>query len=236
MQPATLNTASRLAMLAERMTKMHAQIGRDILVARSRRALAEAAAQFERAFKETAAAAASHEARENYKLLRALWEEFRLAATHAPTAEGARKLAQRTEEVAWVAAKGARMLHGEGHSRGGELVMSAGAARAAAQRLGKLHMLRGWALEANAAPRDLKAAEGEIFLALAQLRSAAETAEDTAASLAMAESQLALLRQAAERLERGRDRALQLEHIAKGADIITETMDGAAKDYEALAR
>jgi hypothetical protein len=202
-------------MLAERMTKMHAQIGRDVLCsaagARSRRR----ATAFERSFKEASAAATAPEARDNYRLLRALWDEFRPAAEHAPSPEGARKLAERTEEVAWIAAKGARMLHEHARSTSGELVLSAGAARAAGQRLGKLHFLQGWALARGAAARDVKLAEGEIFLAIAKLRSAREGDEDLLAALAMAETQLALLRQSAERLDKGREPALQLEHIAK---------------------
>ena len=220
-------------MLAERMTKMHAQVGREVLVQRSRRALAEASSAFDPAFKEASAAATATEARENYRLLRALWEEFRPAATQAPSPDGARKLAERTEEVAWIAAKGARMLHEQARSPAGELTLAAGAARAAGQRLGKLHLLRGWALAPTAGARDVKLAEGEIFLALATLRSARGGDEDLLTALAMAESQLALLRQSAERLERGVDRALQLEHIAKSADVITETMDRAAKLLEA---
>jgi hypothetical protein len=231
LQPATLNTASRLAMLAERMTKMHAQVGRGILVQRSKRALAEASAEFERGLREASAASGSHEARENYKLLRALFDEFRPAAAQAPTPEGGRKLAERTEEVSWIAAKGARLLHEQQRSAAGELLLSAGSARAAGQRLGKLHMLRGWAYAPTALARDVKLAEGEIFLAIARLRSAAETGEDALASIAMAETQLVLLRQAAERLDKRQDAALQLEHIAKGADVIAETMDRAAKGY-----
>jgi hypothetical protein len=235
LQPAILNGASRLAMLAERMTKMHAQVGRDILVQRSRRTLPETVISFERGLKDSSAAAIAHEPRENYKLLRALWEEFRPAALHAPTPESGRKLAERTEEVAWIAAKGARMLHEQGRSRAGELVLAAGAARAAGQRLGKLHLLRGWALAPDSGGRDVKLAEGEVFLALAQLRSARETDEEIATALAMAENQLALLRESVERLGKGRDRALQLEHIAKSSDVIAETMDHAAKLYEAVA-
>ena len=221
-------------MLAERMTKMHAQVGREILMQRSRRALSDAATAFERGLKEANAAASAHEPRENYRLLRVLWDEFRAAAAHAPTPEGARKLAERTEEVAWIAGKGARMLHEQARSRAGELVMAAGSARAAGQRLGKLHMLRGWALAPDAGARDVKLAEGEVFLALAHLRSARETGEEIATELAMAENQLVLLRQSVERLDKGKDRALQLEHIAKGSDVIAETMDQAAKLYEAV--
>ena len=221
-------------MLAERMTKMHAQVGRDVLVQRSRRALAEASTAFDRAFRETSAVATAHEARENYRLLRALWEEFRPAVAHAPSPEGARKLAERTEEVAWVAGKGARMLHEQARSPAGELVLAAGAARAAGQRLGKLHLLRGWALAPTAGSRDVKVAEAEITLALAQLRSARPADEDLLAALLMADSQLQILRQSVERLEKAREQAVQLEHIAKGADVIAETMDRAAKLLETV--
>ena len=232
MPASVVNTASRLAMLAERMAKLHAQLGRDVLASRSRRALAAASAAFERGLGEATSAARTAELRDNYRLLRVLWDEYRAAALQPPTADAGRKLADRAEEVAWVAAKGVRMFFEQSRSRAAELVMAAGTARAAAQRVGKIHLQRGWALTANAAPRELKRSEGEIFLALAQLNSAAETTEDAAASLRMAESQLSFLRQAAERLAQGKDRALQLEHIAKSADHIAEAMDAVAKSYE----
>jgi len=103
--------------------KMHAQVGREILVQRSRRALTEASTAFEKGLREAGAAATPQEARENYRLLGALWEEFRPLAAQAPSADGARKLAERTEEVAWIAAKGARMLHEQKRSRAGDLVL-----------------------------------------------------------------------------------------------------------------
>ena len=231
--PASLvNGASRLAMLAERMAKLHAQIGREVLVPRSRRGLGEASAAFERGLGEMTAAAHTAELRENYRLLRLLWDEYRSATRQPPTPESGRQLADRAEEVAWIAAKGARLFFDQARSRAAELVMSAGTARAAGQRLGRIHLQRGWALAANAAPREVKRAEAEIFLALAQLNSAAETTEEAAASLRMTETQVAFLRQAVERLGQGKERSLQLEHIAKSADHIAEAMDTVAKSYE----
>ena len=218
-------------MLAERIAKLHAQAGRDVLVTRSRRALAEASAEFERGLRDLAAAAAAPELRDNYRLLRLLWDEYRPAAQLAPTAEGARKLAERAEEVAWVAQKGARMVHGEAPSPAGERVLAAGSARAAAQRLGRIHLQRGWALAPNALAREAKLAEGEIVLAIAQLKSAEEATEEASASLRMAEDQLVFLRQAVERLERGKDRSTQLEHVAKSADHIADSMDRIARLY-----
>ena len=221
-------------MLAERIAKLHVQAGRDILVARSRRALAEAIAEFERILRDLTAAAQAPELRDNYRLLRLLWDEFRPAAQQPATPQGVRKLAERTEELAWIAQKGARLLHEQSKSRAADLVMGAGGARAAAQRLGKLHLQRGFGLAANAMPREIKVAEGEIALAIAQVKGAPETGEEMAAAARMAEDQLTFLRQAVERLEIARERATQLEHVAKSSDHIAETMDRIAKHYEAL--
>jgi hypothetical protein len=228
--PAIVNAASRLAMLAERMGKLNAQVGRDVLAVRSRRALAESSAEFERGLGEVTAVAVSAELRDNYRLLRLLWNEFRPLALQAPSPDAARRLGERTEEVAWIAAKGARILHEQAWSRAGELVMFAGSARAGAQRLGRLHLARGWALGSNAAAADIKRTEGDVVLALEELKP--ETRGDASSSVQMAESQLGFLRQAVERLAQGKERPTQLEHIAKSTDYVADTMDRVAKDYE----
>lgn len=229
--PALLDTATRLTMLAERVAKLHAQVGREVLVTRSRRALAEASGEFERGLREVSAAAPNAEIRDNYLLLRHLWDEYRAAALQAPTAEHARRLAERNEEVAWIAAKGARLLNEQSRSRPGDLVMAAGAARAAAQRLGKMHLQRGWAFPATALEAETGLAEAEVRRVLAELQRAPETGEAIALELRVAENQLALLRHAAGRLAVARERAQGLEHIAKAADNLVEVLDRAARSY-----
>jgi hypothetical protein len=220
---AAVNDASRLAMLAERLGKLHAQIGRDILAARSRRALGESAAEFERLLRETSGAAASGEMRENARLLRLLWDEYRPLALRAPTPEGGRKLAERAEELDWIATKGARLLQERSGTRAGALVLAAGGARAAAQRLGRIYLQRGWALAATSGAREIRAAEQDVTGALEFLKGALESGEEAASSLRMAESQLAFLRQAVDRHN--------LEHIAKTTDYVAEAMDQLARGY-----
>lgn len=217
-------------MLGERIAKLHAQVGRGVMGARSRRALAAAAGEFERALREVSAGAGSPEIRDNYRLLRHLWDEYRAAALRPATPESARSLAERNEEVVWIAEKGARLLHAQHRSASTERVMAAGAARAAAQRIAKLHMQRGWALPAGASSRELRDADAQLPRDLAQLKDASAP-EEIDFELRVAESQLGLMRQAVERLARGDERALQLEHIAKTADHIAETMDRVAAFY-----
>ena len=220
--PGILDGAARLEMLAERIARLHAQSGRDVLAARSRRALAESFAEFERALREVTAAAATPEARETYRLLRLLWDELRVAASQPSTADGARRLADRVEEVAWVAAKGVRLLHGQvPANEASERVLAAAAARSAAQRLAKLYLQRGWALPADAGAREAQVAEAQVQLGFARLRSIADADEAHAEALRVAEGQFELMRQAIARQN--------LEHIAKTADHIAETMDRVAR-------
>jgi hypothetical protein len=222
---AFLDKAARLATLAERIAKLHAQVGRDVMAARSRRALPESLAQFERALREVSEGVPA-EARENYRLLRHLWDEYRVAASQPATREGARKLAERTEEVVWIAEKGVRLV---GPPAGSEALLAAASARTAAQRIAKLHLLRGWALPADASARELRAAEATVALALARLKSEPNASEDATMVVRMADDQFSLMRQAIARLEGGGERALQLEHIAKTADHIMESMDRVAR-------
>jgi len=232
--PALVNTATRLAMLGERMAKLHAQLGREVLVTRSRRALGESASEFDRGLREISGAAPNAEIRENYLLLKHLWDEYRPAAAHAPSAENARKLAERNEEIVWIANKGARLLNEHGRSRASELVLAAGSTRSAAQRLAKLHFQRGWALPPTAFGAEVKAAELELQRGLAGLKAAPETGEELALELGTVENQFAFLKQAVERLASGKDRPRQLEHIAKTADNIAEAMDRVARAYETV--
>ena len=233
--PAQVNAAARLAMLAERMAKVNAQLGREVLVSRSRRALAESIAQFDRGLREASAAASTAEARENYRLLKRLWDEYRAAVLRSPSRENALRIAERSEEIVWIADKGTRMLHEQSSSRASDLVLAAGVGRTAAQRLAKLHLQHGWAIPGPAPVARTTAAERDVERAITLLGQASETNEAIALELPVAESQLAFLRSAAARLDAGEDRARQLEHIAKTADNIAEILERAARFYETLS-
>jgi len=221
--PAQVDAASRLAMLSERIAKLHAQLGREVLVVRSRRALTAAAAEFDRGLAEASATPPTPEIRENYLILKHLWTGYRAAALQAPTPDLGRKLAERNDEVAWIAAKGARLLAAQDRSRATELVMAAGAARAAAQRLAKIYLQRGWAFPAGALEPESEAARKELREGLRIAQAARETGEAIALELRAAEAQLGFLRNAAERRD--------LEHIAKSADNIAEALDRVTRAY-----
>ena len=73
----------RLEMLAERIAKLHAQVGQGVLVERSRKALPEALREFEVALREVKARPAGPEVRDNYVLLGLLWTACTCSGTGA---------------------------------------------------------------------------------------------------------------------------------------------------------
>ena len=205
----------RLEMLAERIAKLHAQVGQGVLVERSRRALPEAVRDFETALREVRSRPAGPEIRDNYVLLALLWTDYRAWALKPATRDNARKLAERAEEVAWVAAKGARLSHDAGRTGTGLLALEAAHAATLSQRLARLYLLRRWDVKPEtserAAPANTPAIETE---------------------LQAAQGQLAFLLQAGRELDTRKAEARTLEFAAKSADHLLESMQRVVRLYE----
>lgn len=224
--------ALRLPVLAERMAKLHAQIGQGILAQRSRRALAETVRDFDATLRAATSAAPTAEARENYVLLSLLWHEYRDWAQRAPTRESARKLRERAEEVVWVASKGARMFHE--HSRAGVSgsVVRAEQAALLSQRIPKLYLWRRWDIRDEAAAKELREAQENLRRTLDALRTAPDNTPEIAAELQVADNQLRFMDDAARQLDIRHD-SRHLEFVAKAGDHILESMERAARLYAA---
>src|SRR5258708_20627501 len=127
----------RLAPAVERIARLHAQSGQDVMGARSRRALAEAVRDFHAGLPAALAAAPGPEARENYVLLAMLWQDYREWVHRAPSRQAARKLRERTEEMAWVASKGVRLGSETPRASVASAGLTASQAAAASQRIAK---------------------------------------------------------------------------------------------------
>lgn len=216
--------ACRLAMNAERVTRLQAQVGRQVLVQRSRRTLVEALGQFDADLREILEHNRGAEMRENSLLLKALWSEYRAASTASITPALAAKLAERNEEIAWVARKGARLLVTD-RSAAGARVLVTGSAWALSQRVGKIHLLRGWALSRESGARELGAADQELRAALKTIATEMGANAEVASQLQLADNQYAFLVQAAAREDREPGRAERLEHIAKASDHLVEILE-----------
>jgi hypothetical protein len=227
------SAAMRMPALAERIAKLHAQIGQGILAQRSRRALAETLRDFDVTLRSVAANAPTAEARENYLLLGLLWPEYRDWAQRPATRENARKLRERTEEVVWVASKGARMIHE--HSRAGASGAAVRAAQGAmlSQRIPKLYLWRRWDIRDEALSRELREAEENLPRAVESLRNAPENTPEIDAELQVTENQLRFMADASRELQGAQAGPRHIEFIAKTGDHIHESMQRLVRLYEA---
>jgi hypothetical protein len=224
--------AMRLEVLSERIAKLHAQLGQEVLVERSRRALPESVREFESALRDVKARASGPEVRDNYILLGLLWTDYRGWALKPPTRDNAKKLAERAEEVAWVAAKGARLMHGTGRKGTGVLALDAAHAATLSQRLARLYLLRRWDVKPESAERAVPAVEAQLQGALERLRAASANTPEIETELQAAQGQLAFLLQAGRELDTRRADMRTLEFAAKSADHLFEAMERVVRLYE----
>jgi len=214
----------RLEMLTERIAKLHAQVGQDVLADRSRKALAAAIGDFDAGLKELKARSAGPEVRDNYILLGLLWSEYRVWALKPATRDNAKKLVERAEEVAWVAAKGARLLH-DGRQASVAVALEAAHAATLSQRLGRLYLTQTWGVREESAGREIPAVTRALQEGISKLRVAARTAPEIETELHAAEGQLGFLLQSGRELAARRPSPTAREFVAKSADHILESME-----------
>lgn len=222
----------RLEMLSERIAKLHAQVGLGVLADRGRRALPEAMRDFDAALRDAQARATGAELRDNYVLLGLLWTEYRTWASKAPTRDNAKKLVERTEEVAWVAAKGARLMHESGRKGTGRLALDAAHAATLSQRLARLHLMQRWGVKQETSGREIPAVSADLQRTLEKLRAAPQNTPEIATELQAAEGQLGFMLQGGRELEGKRANARALEFIAKSGDHLLDSMERLVRLYE----
>jgi hypothetical protein len=224
--------ALRLEMLAERAAKLHAQVGQGILAERSRRALAEALREFDAGLKEVQSRPAGAEIRDNYILLGLLWSEYRAWALKPATRDNAKKLAERAEEVAWVAAKGARLEHEPGRKGTGRLALEAAHAAMLSQRLARLYLTQRWDVKQESAGRAIPGVVSDLQATVERLRTAPQNTPEIVTELQAAEGQMGFLLQGGSELLGKRAGGQVSEFVAKSADHMLEAMERVERLYE----
>ena len=227
------SAAVRLATLAERIAKLHAQIGQGILVERSRRALPETLRDFDTTLRSIAARGSTPEIRENYVLLGLLWRDYREWALKAPSRESARKVRERCEEVVWIASKGARMIQEQSRASQSPWALRASNAALLSQRIPKLYLWRRWDMRDEALARELRESEENLQRALDALAASGANTPETTAEVEAAKSQFRFMADAAKQFDGGKAaQRQQMEFIAKTGDHILEAMERAARLFE----
>ena len=233
-EPALRATAAiHLETLAERVAKLHAQVGLGVLAERSRRALAESVRDFDATLKEVAARAPDAELRDNYALLALLWQDYREWALRTPTRDNARKLRARTEEVTWIAAKGAKLALERARGATNASAVRAANAATLAQRIAKAHLLMRWEIRDAALAVELRDANANLHRIVDTLRASGADSAAAAAELQSVDSQMRFMDDAAHALEERQGAARAIEFIAKTGDHIYESMERLARFYDA---
>jgi len=224
--------AMRLEALTERIAKLHAQVGQGVLAERSKRALPESVREFEVSLRAVQVRPAGPEIQDNYLLLGLLWTEYRAWALKPATRDNAKKLAERAEEVAWVAGEGARLVHATGRKGTGALALEAAHAATLSQRLARLYLMRRWDVKAESSERAAPAVETELQRSLERLRAENQNTPEIDTELQAAQGQLAFLLQAGRELDTRRADMRSLEFAAKSADHLLESMERVVRLYE----
>jgi hypothetical protein len=224
--------ALRLEMLAERIAKLHAQVGLGVLADRGRRALPEAMREFDSGLRDAKARATGAELRDNYVLLGLLWTDYRAWASKPPTRDNAKKIAERAEEVAWIAAKGARLMYESGRKGTGLLALDAARAATLSQRLARLYLMQRWGVKQESSGREIPAVAADLQRTLEKLRAAPQNTPEIVTELQAAEGQMGFLLQAGRELEGKRANARALEFIAKSGDHLLDSMERLVRLYE----
>lgn len=219
----------RLAALAERTAKLHAQVAHGVLADRSRRGLTEAVRDFDALLRASARSAAP-ELRESYLLLGLLWDEYRVIALKPATRDAVRKLADRTDEVAWVASRAAMAAQ----PALGPIAAKAARACVLSQRVPRLLLMRRWDPRNEELAREVNAAGAELAGTLEDLLGAAQNIPGLAGEVQVARTQHGFLVAAAKEIQGAGPGVKALENIAKTGDNILEAMQRVTRQYEEL--
>ncbi|MGZ5040570.1 MAG: hypothetical protein ACXWBQ_07475 [Usitatibacter sp.] len=228
--------AMRLATLAERVAKLHAQVGQGILPERSRKSLQQALQEFDATLRTVAPYASTPASRENYAVLALLWQDYREWAVRTPSRETARKLRPRSEEVVWIASKGVKMLQEEGRLAPNGGAMRAQGAATLAQRVAKLHLWARWDIRDAPLARELRESSVNLRRAVEALRASPQPSAAIGDELQAAEIQLRFMEDTERALAAGEAPARHIEFIAKTGDHIQESMERVARLYDGTAR
>lgn len=224
--------AIRLEMLAERVAKLNAQVGQGVLGTRSRRSLDEAVKDFDDTLASVASSARGAEARDTYNLLTLLWAQYRVWAVKPTNRDNARKLRDRTEELAYMAAKGARLVQESARATSNASAVRAENAAVLSQRVAKIHLWIQWGMHDEPLLKELRDSTENLRRILSTLRESPSNTPEIADELVGAEGQMRFLDDAARDLAQHKSESRAIEFIAKAADHILESMERVAGLYE----
>ena len=219
--------ALRVASLAERILKLHGQVGQGILAPRGRRALGTAIRDLDRAVHALGVPPPPSELHERIAILVLLVGQYRGWALRNPSRDVARALAERAEEIEWEAQRIAALVPPRLGSEEA-LAAKAVAGGGEAERIARLLLWQHWGVARPAAAADLAQAKAALQSRLEALREAPQADAATRAELQVAENQASFLFAASWGGEGGRR---SLEYAVKASDNARESLERLADLY-----
>ena len=224
--------ALRVASLAERIVKLHAQIAQGILAPRGRRALETALRELDRDVRALGMPPPPSELHERVAILAILAGQYRTWALRNPGRDVSAALAERAEEVEWEARRIAELVPAPAGSEEA-LAVKAVAAGADAEHIARLLLWERWRIAPAAAGDDVARAKGALQRSLDELAAAPQTDSATRAELQVAQNQASFLFAASWSGEGAR---ASLEYAVKASDNARESLERLAALYEKMGR
>ncbi|MFC4158048.1 type IV pili methyl-accepting chemotaxis transducer N-terminal domain-containing protein [Chitinimonas lacunae] len=230
-----LSQAPAQRMLAERIGRAYAALALDPGNQDARRQLGDAIQRFERQLAELRLASKTQPALdENYALLDQLWQDYKRLVSASPSRDGAAKLSELSEEVAWIAQKGAQLAE-QGGSGASRAVQLAEDAATLSQRLAKIYLLQALGVNKGFLPKDLAAARTEFEQISKQLKSLPGLSQRLKDQIALMDSQWFFFQQAIDELAKNHsDRQLQ-RNVQTTSERIHEVATGLAASFARTA-
>jgi len=232
--PSPATQALRVELLTERIAKLHAQAGQGILGGRTRRELAQSLHELDAAVASFAPPTNDRDLRESWALMAILGAGYRDWAQKPPTRESARRLRGRAEELAWVAAKLARLESERSHGTARGSAVRALMAAVLAERIAKARLWMRWDLGDPPLERELRESNENLHRLVATLQEAPVQPDDAADALRDAQVQLGFMDDAQRELDTRRSSPRATEFVAKASDHVAECMERAANAYDAV--
>ena len=230
-----INKAGRQRMLSQRMAKVYFQIGQQVEVDRSKKALEVSVALFDRQLVELKNYSPTPEIRETYLKLEKSWIAYKdLLQGSEPSRENGGKVLAISEEVLGFAQQGTVQLEKHAGSNAGRLVNISGRQRMLSQRMAKFYQALAWNVGNESSAGELDKAQKEFAAAHKELAAAPVNSAKIQESLDLVNQQWFFF-QTALGQKAGPDKRPQ-SAVATTSERILEEMDAVVGLYEKLPK
>jgi len=229
-EPPSLAQAASERMLAERLAKTYAWRALEPASREARAQYEAASKRFEQQLAALRTASRGDaELDDNYALLDQLWGDYKTQTAATATPEGAKALADASEEVAWIAQKGSQLIE----QRSNTLARTASMAQDIAtlsQRLAKIYLLECYGTKRNFLKKDLVEARAAFDTLDARLKAAPNT-QSRKELIALMDSQWFFFQQAIDELAKNNADPQLRHNVITTSDHIADVASELAASY-----